>query len=137
MTATHIFLADWITAGNSVNQGCGFVVDKLERMKAIVAQAIAEAKRLSGQPDAVQVRLNLYGDCDETEVLSLFAQASRGTLLEKAQVITRQVGTRYVCWNCCGLRFDGLGGVCPNCGELAFEIPNEISFSLLQVSTAS
>lgn len=111
--------------------------DKLERMKAIVAQALAEAQQLNSMPLPIQVCLDLYSGCDEVEAQGLFAQASRDTLLEGARLILRRMETRYICWNCCGLRFEGMEGVCPNCGESAFEIPDDIPFALRQVSAVT
>jgi Zn finger protein HypA/HybF involved in hydrogenase expression len=101
----------------------------LERMKAIVAQAIAEAHGhlLS------EIHLVVYGDIDEGQVKEIFIEASQGTQAEGVRLIIHGAGSRYICWNCCGLRFESEDGVCPNCGELALEVPEEIAFALRHV----
>src|SRR5574341_1524209 len=102
------------------------MLDQVERMRAIVAQAVAEAgtSRLSG------IRLVVYGRLPDGVIARLFAEASRGTPAEGAAVSAEWAGSRYICWNCCGVRFESADGVCPNCGELALEVPEEIEFAL-------
>lgn len=102
---------------------------RLSQMKALIAQAVAEAHHDHQNPRVTEVQLIAYG-IDVEQVEDLFVQASQGTLTEGAQVVVQQVGTRYICWNCCGLRFASLNGHCPNCGETALEIPEEIVFAL-------
>jgi Zn finger protein HypA/HybF involved in hydrogenase expression len=104
------------------------VANQLERMRAIVAQAIAEAK---GHP--LKIHLLTYGDMAEDQVLAFFAEASKGTAAEGVAVMVQHAGSRYICWNCCGLRFESEDGVCPNCGESALEVPEEIDFALRKV----
>ncbi len=104
------------------------VANQLERMRAIVAQAIAEA---NGRP--LGIHLLSYGGLDEAQVLELFTEASRGTPAESVAVVVQYAGSRYICWNCCGLRFESEDGVCPNCGEVALEVPEEIDFALRKV----
>ncbi len=109
------------------------VNEHLERMRAIVAQAIAEAAHSTGKGPA-EVTLFVYGGLGELETRDLFVQASRGTQAQGAGLIVQQADSRYICWNCCGLRFEGGGGLCPNCGELALEVPEEIAFALYKVT---
>ncbi len=109
---------------------------QLERMKAIIAQAVAEAHHNHHHARLSGVRLTVYGDIDGGEVEQLFNQASRGTEAEGAAVTVEHAGSRYICWNCCGLRFESEDGVCPNCGEMALEVPEEISFALREVTVS-
>jgi Zn finger protein HypA/HybF involved in hydrogenase expression len=102
----------------------------LERMKAIVAQAIAEAY---GHPLS-EIHLVVYGDINEEQVKDIFIEASQGTQAEGVTLIAQGAGSRYICWNCCGLRFESEDGVCPNCGELALEVPEEIAFALRHIA---
>ncbi len=109
------------------------VADELERMRALVAQAIAEARRDDTAHNGLklsEVHLVLYGDQDEAEARRLFEQASRGTGAEGARLVIERAGSRYICWNCCGLRFESNDGLCPNCGEVAMRVPDEIAFAL-------
>lgn len=109
------------------------VADELERMRALVAQAIAEARRDGAAHNGLrlsEVHLVLYGDQDEAEARRLFEQASRDTGAEGARLVIERAGSRYICWNCCGLRFESSDGLCPNCGEVAMRVPDEIAFAL-------
>lgn len=106
--------------------------DQLERMRAIVAQAIAEAQQ-QGKSQPARIHLDVYGDFDEEQIVGWFQAASEGTPAEASEVVIRRAGSRYICWNCCGLRFESIDGVCPNCGEEALGIPEEIVFALQRV----
>ena len=105
--------------------------EQLERMRAIVAQAVAEAQQIGSSQ--YSVHLVVYGRVDDAEVTALFEEAGRGTSAEGARLVIEHAGSRYICWVCCGLRFESADGVCLNCGELAFEVPEDISYGLRQV----
>ncbi len=109
------------------------MADKLERMKAILAQAAAEAERAAAR--LLGVQLDLYTGMPEDELRILYEQASRGTPVEGVPLTVFPVGHRYICWNCCGLRFEGEDSACPNCGEEALEVPSEIAFALRRIQT--
>ncbi len=104
--------------------------EDLRRMKALIAQAVAEAHHEHKNPRIIEVALIAYGDIPAERLTELFTEASRGTLAEGALVRVQETGTRYICWNCCGLRFESVDGVCPNCGEMSLEVPEAITFSL-------
>ncbi len=87
-------------------------------MKAIIAQAIAEAHHDQGSKLA-KVHLIVYGNTEEDKVRCLFEEASRGTQAEGVALSIQKAPSRFICWNCCGLRFESTDGLCPNCGELA------------------
>ncbi|MBN1121101.1 MAG: hydrogenase maturation nickel metallochaperone HypA [Anaerolineae bacterium] len=110
--------------------------ERLERMRAIVAQAMAECKTMNSERPCkgMDIHLIVYGGIDEAEARVLFESASRGTPAEGAKLVIELVGTRYICWNCCGLRFESSDGVCPNCGEAAIKVPDEIAFALRSVA---
>ena len=108
----------------------------LERMKAIVAQAVAEAQTTHNNASLEEVTLIVYGGLDDTSACDLFGEASQGTPAEGAQVVVEYAGARYICWNCCGLRFASEDGYCPNCGDRSLEIPEEIMFALRGVKIA-
>jgi Zn finger protein HypA/HybF involved in hydrogenase expression len=110
--------------------------NQTERMRAIVAQALAEAGqnqngRLAG------ITLIVYGALPDSEIIRMYEEASRGTLADGAKLLIEQAGSRFICWNCCGLRFEGSDGMCPNCGELALEVPEEIAFALRRIEVAA
>ena len=110
---------------------------RLEQMKAIVAQAIAEARRDNIDLRQATVHLVVYEDLAEEQARSLFVEASRGTDAEGVLLVTQRAGSRYICWNCCGLRFASEGGMCPNCGETATKLPDEIDFALCKVEVTT
>ncbi len=105
-------------------------------MKAIVAQAMAECKTKNNERPCrrMDIHLIVYGGIDEAEARALFESASRGTPAEGARLAIELAGTRYICWNCCGLRFASDDGICPNCGEAAIKVPDEIAFALRSVA---
>jgi Zn finger protein HypA/HybF involved in hydrogenase expression len=109
------------------------MTDHLERMRAIVAQAVAEGNHHGPGGRLRAVHLTVYGGMSDSQVRALFAEASRSTPAEGAAVHIDQAGSRYICWNCCGLRFESQESTCPNCGEEALEIPEEIGFGLHRV----
>jgi Zn finger protein HypA/HybF involved in hydrogenase expression len=59
-------------------------------------------------------------------------ELSLGTPAEGAQVVLRRAPSRFICWNCCGLRFqsEDAEAVCPNCGHEAWLIPVDVTFAL-------
>jgi Zn finger protein HypA/HybF involved in hydrogenase expression len=109
----------------------------LERMKAIVAQAIAEAQRDNMDIRLATAHLVVYGNLTPEQARGLFAEASRDTAAEGMSVATERAGSRYICWNCCGLRFAGDDDTCPNCGQTAMELPEEIDFALRKVEATT
>lgn len=110
--------------------------NQIERMRAIIAQAVAEAGQ-KGSGRLAKVHLIIYGALPDAEVTRLFHEASQGTPAGGAELHIEQAGSRYICWNCCGLRFEGADGMCPNCGEVALEVPEEIAFALRRVEIAA
>ena len=109
--------------------------DMAERMRALIEQAAAEA-RSQGSDGVAHLHLRLYGSVDQEAIAALFDAQSRGTPVEGARLTFSRAAERYICWNCCGLRFEGVDGVCPNCGGQALPIPDEINFALVSVEPA-
>jgi Zn finger protein HypA/HybF involved in hydrogenase expression len=105
------------------------------RMRALIDQALAHLRREPSGARLSEVHLDLYTGMDEPQARALFAEIAHGTPAEHAALIVRPSGSRYICWNCCGLRFEGWEGVCPNCGEEAIKVPEEIPFALYKVKT--
>lgn len=108
--------------------------DLADRIRALIAQALAEAESRPG----TQVRalhIVLYEtDPDLRDALVLtFEWASRDTVVQNAQLLFKQAPGRFACWNCCGLRYDAEDGVCPNCGDVGLIIPPEVAFGLEKV----
>ena len=75
--------------------------NQIERMRAIIAQALAEADHAHGGRLA-SVHLIIYGALPETELVSLYQEASRGTPADGTILHIEHAGSRYICWNCCG-----------------------------------
>jgi Zn finger protein HypA/HybF involved in hydrogenase expression len=108
--------------------------DLADRIRAIIAQAIAEAQTRGAQ--AVQaLHIVLYeSDPELPEAIRLtFEWASRDTPVQGAALVFTHAASRFICWNCCGLRFEALDGMCPNCGEVGILIPAELAFGLERV----
>jgi len=105
--------------------------DLLERARAMIAAAVAES-RANGATAIAALHVTVY-PTPETPLDAIRAAidtARRGTPAERAAVHFTGAPARYICWNCCGLRFEGRDGVCPNCGGEALSVPDEIAFAL-------
>ena len=110
-----------------------------EVVRAMLNQALAEA-RSRGASRITEMHLTMYDVSRETEqaLRSVLDKLAANTPAEKAQVITSLAPSRFICWNCCGLRFesDDPEGVCPNCGHAALRVPTEIIFALHHIEVA-
>lgn len=99
----------------------------------MLEQALAEAEARGGER-LTELHLELFDSSPETErsIRSLVAELSVDTRAETAQVITFPAPSRFICWNCCGLRFESeeAEAVCPNCGHLGMLIPMDVTFAL-------
>lgn len=112
------------------------MISETERVRALLDQALAEAnwrgvKRISC------FRLVLYDSepGKETSLIEAFQEMARGTIAEEAEVIVRRGPSRYICWNCCGLRYESeeWEAVCSNCGHEGLLIPRDVTFALEDV----
>lgn len=110
-----------------------------ERVRAMLNQALAEALTRSARR-ITELHLVLYDSSPETEsaLREELDALSVDTLAERARVVTHQAPSRFICWNCCGLRFeaDGPDAVCPNCGHRGFLVPADIVFALDHIEVA-
>ena len=104
-----------------------------EIVRAMLNQALAEARSRSANR-ITELHLVMYEASQETEegLRKTLDELSSNTLAEDAHVITHPAPSRFICWNCCGLRFesDNSGAVCPNCGHEGLLIPADIVFAL-------
>lgn len=110
-----------------------------EVVRAMLNQALAEA-RSRGAKRITELHLVMYDSPRETEgvLRKMLDELSSNTPAENAQVIVHPVPSRFICWNCCGLRFesDDPEAVCPNCGHMGFLVPAELTFALDHIQIA-
>ena len=103
----------------------------LERARAMIAAAIAEAQaKGAGSLTTLHVTIYPTPDVSRDAVRAAIDAARRGTPAAEAALRFSEAPARYICWNCCGLRFEGQDGICPNCGSEALIVPEEILFAL-------
>jgi Zn finger protein HypA/HybF involved in hydrogenase expression len=99
----------------------------------MLEQALAEAES-HGARQIAELHLELFDPSPETEraLRGMVAELVSGTPAERARVVTFLTPSRFICWNCCGLRYEGDSpdALCPNCGELGWLIPVEVTFAL-------
>jgi len=108
--------------------------DVRERARAMVAAAVAEATALdAGAIAALHVTIYAAPDLPREDIRAAIDAARRGTPAENAELHFAEAPARFICWNCCGLRFEGRDGVCPNCGSEGLKVPDEIVFALNRV----
>lgn len=110
-----------------------------EVVRAMLNQALAEA-RSRGANRITELYLVMYDSSQETEgaLRKKLDKLSSNTPAENAQVITRPAPSRFICWNCCGLRFesDDPEAVCPNCGQVGLLVPADVTFALEHIEIA-
>jgi len=109
-------------------------LNQMERMRALIAEALGRASQKPGE-SLRAVSLVVYGNVPDTMLYDLFEQAIADTPALGASLKIERAGSRYICWNCCGVRFESASGMCPNCGELGMEVPDEIEFGLKRIET--
>ena len=99
----------------------------------MLQQALAEA-HAQGADRIARLHLELFDPNPQIKAAldDLVADLSRDTPAEGAQVVTFLAPSRFICWNCCGLRFESEDpeAICPNCGELGMLIPPDVTFAL-------
>ena len=103
----------------------------LEHARAMITAALAETQA-NGARRISALHLTVYPSPDTSldAIRAAIDLVRRGTPAEAARVHFHQAAARYICWNCCGLRFEGMDGVCPNCESEALIIPEDIVFAL-------
>lgn len=119
--------------------GADLLIPDTETVRAMLNQALAEA-RSRGANRITELHLEMYDSSQETEgaIREILDKLSSNTPAENAQVVTRPAPSRFICWNCCGLRFesDDPEGVCPNCGQAGLLIPADVTFALDHIEIA-
>lgn len=111
----------------------------IEWVRAMLGQALAEA-RARGAARITALHLVMYDHSIEAlrAVRSALDELCPGTPAEDAAFVPIPSLSKFICWNCCGLRYeaDDDNPVCPNCGSLGMIVPPEITFSLDHIETA-
>jgi len=102
--------------------------------QALAGAHAQHARRLT------ELHLELFDLHPETEqeLCDLVVELSAGTIAAGVQVVTFSAPTRFICWNCCGLRFHSEAdeAIGPNCGEMGMLIPPDVIFALDHVEVA-
>jgi Zn finger protein HypA/HybF involved in hydrogenase expression len=113
--------------------------NKWEPVRAMLAQALAEA-RTRGAARVVALHLVMYDRSSEAlaTVHTALDTFTPGTPAENAKLYTRLAPSQFICWNCCGLRFeaDTEETVCPNCGGSGLIVPKDVVFALEGIEVA-
>ena len=115
------------------------MISEREKARALLDQALAEARSHKASR-ITALYFVTYGASQETEanLRRIVQELSPNTLAEGAQVITWKGPNRFICWNCCALRFESEEeeAICPNCGHTAARIPTDIKFALDRIEIA-
>jgi len=115
------------------------MISERERARALLDQALAEA-RSHGACRITALHFVTYGPSQDTaaSLRRILQELSVNTLAEGARVVARPGPNRFICWNCCALRFesDEEEAACPNCGHVAVRIPTDITFALDHIEIA-
>jgi Zn finger protein HypA/HybF involved in hydrogenase expression len=112
--------------------------DMLEHARAMLAQALAEA-RTRHVSRIVALHLVMYDRSSEAlEALhATLDTLTPGTAADGAELCTRPAPSLFICWECCGVRFEAEAeeAICPNCGGSGLIVPPDITFALERVDT--
>jgi Zn finger protein HypA/HybF involved in hydrogenase expression len=110
-----------------------------ERVRAMVQQALAEA-RTRGAARVTALHLVMYDRSPEVlqQVREALALVEPGTPAQDARLVVTFAPGRFICWDCCGLRYDSSDeyGMCPNCGGEGIQVPPNITFALDHIEVA-
>jgi Zn finger protein HypA/HybF involved in hydrogenase expression len=110
-----------------------------ERVRAMVQQALAEA-RTRGAARVTALHLVMYDRSPEAlqQVREALALVEPGTPAQDARLVVTFASGRFICWDCCGLRYESSDeyGMCPNCGGEGIQVPPEITFALDHIEVA-
>jgi Zn finger protein HypA/HybF involved in hydrogenase expression len=115
------------------------MIPSRDEVRAMLGQALSEAHGKHAMR-LTELHLELFDQQPETAraLRDLVDELSVGTIASGVQVVTFRAPSRFICWNCCGLRFnsDASQAICPNCGELGMLIPYDVTFALDHVEVA-
>ncbi len=106
----------------------------LLQARALINQAVAEATA----QDKPEIRALYFVTYPAEDVTPEMIRAAIDTMRQATPAghavlhFTPKPG-RYVCWNCCGLRYEASDGVCPNCGHEGLVIPPEMVVALERI----
>ncbi len=111
----------------------------VERVRAMVEQALAEA-RTRGAARVTALHLTLYDHSDQAlkDLQEALALVTPGTPAQDAALVATSAPSRFICWDCCGLRYEAPDDnpMCPNCGGVGIIVPPEITFALDHIEIA-
>lgn len=109
---------------------------EIERVRAMVAEALAGAKS-RGARRVTALHLTMFDRSEQAlqAVREALEIVCAGTPAEGTRLVTKPAPSRYICWNCCGLRYESMeeDAMCPNCGCVGLVIPMEVTFALDRV----
>ena len=106
----------------------------LLQARSLINQAVAEAAA-QGSSQIHDLHFVLYESEDVTlELIRTAIEMMRlATPAAEAELHFRYAPSHFVCWNCCGLRYEAADGVCPNCGHEGLIVPPEIVVALEKI----
>jgi len=112
---------------------------QVEWVRAMVEQALAEA-RTRGAARVTALHLTMYDHSEQAlkDVQEALAILTPGTPAQNAVLVTTPAPSRFICWDCCGLRYEAPDDnpMCPNCGGVGIIVPPHITFALDRVEVA-
>jgi len=106
----------------------------LLQARALINQAVAEAAA-QGKQDIHALYFVTYPAEDVTPnmIRAAIDTMRQATPAGRAELHFTPKPGRYICWNCCGLRYEAIDGVCPNCLHEGFVIPMEMVVALEKI----
>ena len=106
----------------------------LWQARSLINQAVAEAAaRGSSSIRGLYFVWYEAEDVSPETIRTAIETMRLATPASEAELHFRKAPSHFVCWNCCGLRYEAVDGVCPNCGHEGLIIPPEVVLSLEKV----
>jgi Zn finger protein HypA/HybF involved in hydrogenase expression len=107
-----------------------------KQVHAMLNEALATARTRRAQR-ITALHLIMYDHSLEAlhAVRQVLDQLCPNTMARDAGLIPTPAPGKFICWYCCGLRYEALDNVCPNCGSVGFVVPPDVIFSLDTVDT--
>jgi Zn finger protein HypA/HybF involved in hydrogenase expression len=108
--------------------------DLLLQARALINQAMAEAAA-QGQSEIRALYFVTYPaeDISPEMIRTAIDIMRQATPAGGADLHFTPRPGRYICWNCCGLRYEAIDGVCPNCGHEGLVVPMEMVVALERI----
>lgn len=110
---------------------------EIQSIKIIFQQALRQAQELNAaQVENIHLAVGEIAELDQTMIRDHWAELSKGTLLEHAQILFRSITAEVQCMACFKKYHPENGTIhCPNCGSFGAKILSGEEFYFESIET--